>query len=156
MRRTMNALLRTLALVGLGAAASVAAPRAEAQTATVNITVDALDFKGTKGQAIFALYDSKETWLKAGKAVQEVKTKITGKTVQVIFKDVKPGIYAISIIHDENMNGKMDLHWLPVPGPDEGAGVSNDASATIGPPSYSDARFRLGDKNSTVTIHMRY
>lgn len=122
----------------------------------VNLQVTATDFKNTKGQAIFALYDSKGAWLKLEKALRVVKVPISGGSVDFTFKDVPAGVYAVSVIHDENSNGKLDMHWFPVPGPDEGAGVSNDATATIGPPSYNDSKFRLTDAGGRIRLKIRY
>jgi uncharacterized protein (DUF2141 family) len=85
-----------------------------------------------------------------------VKLKIDGKTTETTFRDVPPGVYGVSVIHDENSNGKLDMKWFPVPGPAEGAGVSNDAQATIGAPSYDDAKVRVGDKGADIKIRIRY
>ena len=133
-----------------------APPAPAAAPARVSLVIDALDFKGSKGRVLFAVYDASETWLKPPRALKLVTTPITGSKVSVTIGDLPPGIYAVSVIHDANTNNKLDMHWFPVPGPDEGAGVSNDATATFGPPSFKDARFRLGDKGGLVTIHVRY
>jgi hypothetical protein len=34
--------------------------------------------------------------------------------------------------------------------------VSNDATATFGPPSYGDARLAIGDKGGVVALKIRY
>lgn len=143
----------TLALAALGAFRGDA--RAEGD-ARVSLAIDAVDFKGQKGQAIIAVYDAKDAWLKLEKAVQVKKVKLGGARLHAQFDGLAPGVYAVSVIHDENENGKLDMQWFPIPRPAEGAGVSNDASATVGPPSFADARFRLGDKGGALTIHMRY
>lgn len=120
------------------------------------LTITARGFKGTKGQAIVALYSSKDSWLKLDRAVKVMKVKIERDTLSLSVPDLAPGSYAISIIHDENLNGKLDMHWLPLPGPDEGTGISNDATATMGPPSYSDAVFKLAEGGGSLSIRMRY
>jgi uncharacterized protein (DUF2141 family) len=113
---------------------------AEADGAKIRIVVHATAFKGTKGQAIFALYNSSDTWLKIDRALKLVKVPITGE----------------SIIHDENVNGKLDMRYFPIPGPVEGAGVSRDATATFGPPSWNDAKIRIGDVGGLVSLKVRY
>ena len=123
----------------------------------VALTVNAVGFKGAKGQALVALYDSGDTWLKHDRALRLEKIKpIKDGSVTLTFRDLPPGDYAVEVIHDENENGKLDMRWLPYPHPAEGAGASNDAAATLGPPSYADARFRLGVAGGAITIHMRY
>lgn len=46
------------------------------------------------------------------------------------------------------------MRWFP-PGPKEGVGVSNDATAIFGPPSFKDARFDLAGARS-IRIQVRY
>jgi uncharacterized protein (DUF2141 family) len=168
-RKTRRA-AATFALAGLAAAGTrggdalaepspapaPSAPAPAAAPARVSLVIEALDFKGSKGRALIAVYDSSDTWLKPPRALKLVTTPITGSKISVTIGDLPPGVYAVSVIHDENTNNKLDMHWFPVPGPDEGAGVSNDATATFGPPSFKDARFRLSDKGGLITLHVRY
>jgi uncharacterized protein (DUF2141 family) len=121
----------------------------------VTMQVMASGFKSTKGQAIVAIYGSKDSWLKLDRAVKVVKMPLSGTSLQVSFS-LPPGVYAASVIHDENSNGKLDMQWFPIPKPAEGAGVSNDATASIGPPSYGDARFEMTDKGAALAIKIRY
>jgi uncharacterized protein (DUF2141 family) len=39
-------------------------------------------------------------------------TQITGKDASFEFSDIKPGKYAIAVIHDENCNGKLDTNMF--------------------------------------------
>ena len=48
-------------------------------------------------------------------------------------------LHALAVIHDANMNGKLDTNWLGVQ--KEGYGFSNDVKAVRGAPSFSDASF---------------
>lgn len=144
-------------LLGTALFALASSGDATAQTSgKAQLVVKANGFKGTKGRAIFAVFNTKDSWLKLEKSVKVQKLKIDGGTVTATFADLPAGNYAVSVIHDENSNGKLDMHWLPVPGPDEGAGVSNDASATIGPPSYGDALFKLNEGGGVISLKMRY
>jgi uncharacterized protein (DUF2141 family) len=122
----------------------------------VALSVMATGFKNTKGKAIFALYASSEAWLKTEKALHVETVPITGDSVTVVFRDVMPGVYGASVIHDENGNGKLDMRWLPVPRPREGAGVSRDARKKFGPPSWDDAKFALSDSSYAITIKLQY
>jgi uncharacterized protein (DUF2141 family) len=64
------------------------------------------------------------------------------------------GVYAVSVLHDENNNGKMDTNWVGMP--NEGYGASNDAPARLGPPKFEDAKFRLSEKGGKISLKMRY
>lgn len=74
--------------------------------------------------------------------------------VTFTFTGVKPGRYAIALLHDENGNGKADrvLGMMPK----EGFGFSRDAKVRMGPPSFADAAIDIATEDRSLTIRMRY
>jgi len=121
----------------------------------LTLTVEARGFTGTEGQALFALYDSEGAWLDAKQAVQTADSTISGDTVTAVFRGLDPGQYGVAVLHDANKNFALDMRWFPIPGPAEGSGVSNDAPANFGPPSYADAALALG-ADTRIVVTMRY
>ena len=77
-----------------------------------------------------------------------------GKTVTIRFSGVKPGDYAIALLHDENNNGKADRTLGMIP--KEGYGFSRDAKVSFGPPKFGDAVFTHGSGRRALKITMRY
>ena len=75
-------------------------------------------------------------------------------SVSFTFTNVKPGRYAVALLHDENANGKADRALGMMPR--EGFGFSRDAKVRMGPPKFSDAAVDIGAKNRQLTIRMRY
>jgi len=73
--------------------------------------------------------------------------------VRLEFGPVPAGRYAISLLHDENGNGKADMTLFL---PKEGFGFSRDAPVRMGPPSFNSAAFVVGDTAIQQTIRMRY
>lgn len=73
--------------------------------------------------------------------------------VELNFGTVPKGRYAISIVHDENGNGKLDKRLLM---PREGYGFSNDAPVRMGPPSFKNAAFDVSESHERLSIKMRY
>ena len=68
-----------------------------------------------------------------------------------VFDDVRPGLRAISFIHDENENGKMDqgLFGMPL----EGYGFSRDPKPFMRAPRFDEAAFAVEaslELNATV------
>jgi uncharacterized protein (DUF2141 family) len=107
--------------------------------------------------ALVVLYDGAESWLKVPKAVQVVHAKITGSTLSVELKGIKPGSYAVSVIHDENKNNELDMRWLPYPKPKEGSGASGDVeSSRVGPPKWENAKFDVAAEGKTISISLKY
>jgi uncharacterized protein (DUF2141 family) len=41
--------------------------------------------------------------------------KVRNTEARCDFEDIPPGTYALTVIHDENMNGKPDTKWLGIP-----------------------------------------
>ena len=134
---------------------SSASAQAE-KTPASEVTVKVEGFTGKDGVALVALFDSEATWLEIPKAVQVVRAKITGKALSVKFRGVRPGTYAVEVIHDENKNNKLDMRWLPYPKPKEGAGASQGAKGKMGPPKWDDAKFKVADKPVAVTVKLQY
>jgi uncharacterized protein (DUF2141 family) len=60
-----------------------------------------------------------------------------------LFRSIERGRpYAVAILDDTNMDGKMDFNMIGMP--IKGYGFSNDAPATLLPPSYPAASFSYG------------
>ena len=80
--------------------------------------------------------------------------KIRDKQARCDFEDIPRGTYALAVVHDENMNGKLDTNLLGMP--KEGYGFSNDAKALFGAPSFSAASFPYDGQNLELTISLNY
>lgn len=76
-----------------------------------------------------------------------------GTTVELDFGPVPPGTYAVSMVHDENSNNRMDKAMMM---PREGYGFSRDAPVRFGPPSFRSAAFTVGAAPVHQTVRMRY
>lgn len=75
-------------------------------------------------------------------------------TLVLEFDHVRPGTYAIALLHDENENGRADRALSMIPR--EGFGFSRDAAVRMGPPDFEDAAFTVGSAQVNQTIRMRY
>ncbi len=66
------------------------------------------------------------------------------------FTGVPSGTYAVTVLDDTNSNGKMDFNFIGFP--TKGYGFSNDAKATLSPPSFSEASFSYSGQGSLPVI----
>ena len=160
MKSTLVALFSSIALSALGALTAIGVfvaceQRVAAEASLVTVIVKVAGFKGIEGQALITLYDSEQNWLKVPKAVQVVRAKITAPALTIELKGVKPGVYAVSVIHDANSNNKLDMRWLPWPKPLEGVAVSNDPDNKAGPPKWETAKFAVSE-NTLVKATLKY
>jgi uncharacterized protein (DUF2141 family) len=120
---------------------------ASAQEEMFNLTISIAGLNSDKGSLLVGVYSTKEDFLK--KPFKSDIIKIINKKSLVIFKDIPKGAYAVSFVHDENDNKKMDTNFIGIP--KEDFGCSNNATGFMGPPKYEDAKFQL-TKNKTINI----
>jgi uncharacterized protein (DUF2141 family) len=69
------------------------------------------------------------------------------------FHDVAPGDYAISALHDENRDGKLNTR---IGIPREGFGFSNNPVVRMSAPKFKAARFVVGAAAVSETIRLQY
>ena len=118
-----------------------------AQEETFNLTVNISGLNSDKGTLLIGIYNKKEDFL--NKQFKGEISKIENKKSVVIFKNLPKGEYAVSFVHDENDNKKMDTNFLGIP--KEDYGCSNNATGFMGPPKYEDAKFML-EENKSINI----
>jgi len=121
---------------------------------TAPLTVSVQGLRNDRGRLAVALFASAAGFPRRESALRGQLARISGGRAAVTFPDLRPGVYAVAILHDENDNEKMDFNFLGMPL--EGYGFSNDAAALFGPPSFDSAAFRLLPRPSTVAIRARY
>ncbi len=131
-------------------------PASLAQPACPGIHVQILNIRNSIGTVACALFESPAgfpvEYLHSATNVMVIK--IRKSQARCDFEDIPPGKYAMAVIHDENMNGKLDTNWLGIP--TEGYGFSNDAKGLLGAPSFSAASFRYDGQNIDLTMSLHY
>jgi len=120
------------------------------------IHVTILDIRNSTGAVACALFESPEgfptEFLRFATRIMVMRIRDT--RARCDFADIEPGTYALAVIHDENLNGKLDVNWLGIPS--EGYGFSNDARAALGAPSFSAASFAYDGRSLALTISLNY
>ncbi|AXT19575.1 DUF2141 domain-containing protein [Flavobacteriaceae bacterium AU392] len=114
-----------------------------------DITVIVNNVLNSKGKVLFSLHS--ETTFMKGAGIQNSQSEIKDGKATITFKNVKPGEYAILVLHDENENNRMDFE--PNGMPIEHYGVSNNNLA-FGPPIYSEAKFKVENDNLNLSIKL--
>lgn len=119
------------------------------------MTVTVNDIRSTKGTLRACMTSNPQRFPKCRGDATSHRTVLPAKgTVTFTFTGVKPGRYAIALLHDENDNGKADRALGMIPR--EGFGFSRDAKVRAGPPSFDDAAIEIGAGPVNQTIRMRY
>ena len=140
------------------AASSIAAmfsfaPSALAGTITVT-TMEPL--RNSKGTLRCALWTQDRGFPGQSENADKVSAvSISSNSAVCSFQDIEAGKYAISILHDENDNQKIDV--MAYGPPTEGYGTSNNAEPLpMAPPSFEGAVFEYDGSAVKLTLSMRY
>ena len=60
----------------------------------------------------------------------------------------------MAVVHDENMNGKLDTNWAGLP--TEGYGFSNDVRGVLSAPTFAAASFKYDGQTVDLTMRLHY
>lgn len=121
-------------------------------TGRIEVLID--NVRSANGVVGVALFNAKKGFPDKSAMAIEGRSVPAGKSCKVIFENVPYGIYAVSVLHDENGNGKMDKGVFGIP--KEGFGVSNNPEIKMGPPTFAESRFDLKSRELTLNIGMKY
>ena len=135
---------------------AVTAVSVTAQAACPGIHVQIRNIRNSTGTVDCALFESSVGFptevLRSATNVMVIKVRQT--QARCDFEDIPPGRYALAVVHDENMNGKLDTNAFGIP--TEGYGFSNDVTGVFGAPAFSAASFAYDGRPLALTISLRY
>lgn len=142
MRRGISAALAGLLLTAAQAPESI----------TINLVLTGL--RSSAGEVRVCVWRQGEGFPNCAKG-QDVRmlSAPAAPEVRLAVEGLAPGSYAVSVIHDENGNRKLDRSLIGIP--TEGVGFSRNPRFTFGPPPFAKARFDAATE-ATQTIRIRY
>ena len=141
--------MKTLVLVILLAITNFIAHSQEPKG--VNITVQVNNLKNNNGFVLLGLHNQETFMNTETPALKRIQGKIIDGKIEVTFKNVSEGDYAIMVIHDENTNNRMDFTLNGMP--KEAYGMSNN-NMSFGPPMFEDAKFKVEKENLSLDIRL--
>ncbi|MFP4164981.1 MAG: DUF2141 domain-containing protein [Chitinispirillaceae bacterium] len=120
-----------------------------------DLTVKMRGFRSTGNTVLVGLYGEKNAsgFPRREKALTGSKAEVESEEETLSFKGLKPGTYAVAVLHDEDNNGKMSTNFLRIP--KEGYGFSNNAEVKMKAPSFEQASFELR-QDTTIMIDIKY
>jgi uncharacterized protein (DUF2141 family) len=134
-----------LALSATGAAACTAPPGGAA------VAVTAHGLKDRAGNIRVAIYRALESELLAsGKYVTRIDVPVTAAgDVPVCATVPAPGDYVVTVLHDRNANGKLDVFQ-------DGVGFSNNPRLRLAKPKVATVQVSLGAGTTPMAVEMNY
>lgn len=142
---TVAALPSTLAL-----AVALALPAAPAFAGDLTVTLRGV--RAQTGLLKLALVDGPEGWASQAPPVRVDGAPPAGDTRQFVFRDLPPGRYALTVMHDENGNGRLDTNLIGMP--TEGYGFSNNP-VVMRKPTFQEAAFEMPAAGLALDVAMR-
>jgi uncharacterized protein (DUF2141 family) len=123
-----------------------------------SLTVSLTGIRNDRGQVFIQLWNKPDGFPKQGDKAYKFAaidaSKAASGTVTTTFSDLAPGTYAVSTLHDENRNGKMDSNAFGIP--KEGWAVSNNIVTHTHAPSFEQASFQIPAGGQRISIALHY
>jgi len=148
--------MASISVSGIACAALIAASAPSIalafQAGEVEVAVEGL--RNARGQVRLCLTRDPDHFPDCNGDPAAVKRSLpAGQTAGIRLGGLAPGTYALSVIHDENGNGRLD-RFMAIPR--EGFGFSRNPRIRMGPPRFEEVRFEVGAGRVRQTIRLRY
>lgn len=124
---------------------------AAAPQASLHLTFEGL--RSQKGSIRLCLWHDAAGYPDCAHGTGATKESVSAANPVIDITGLPPGDYAVSAIHDENDNKKLDKSFIGMP--TEGVAFSNNAKVSFGPPKFEKVRFHV-EGETTQTLRMRY
>lgn len=144
----------TVAL-GLVQAATPARAALDCSTAEAKLDVTVEGLRSPKGLVTYTLYaDDKKKFLAKGGSLERIRVDARAPATETCVPLPGPGTYLLAVYHDEDGNRKLNRSIIGLPR--EGFGFSNNATSSIGLPSFDAVRFIAKAGVTALKIKLRY
>ncbi len=126
---------------------------ANANASDLTVEVDGL--RNNKGKLCLSLFASGRGFpANSNKAIKNQCVQITDTSQFVTFKNLSSQGYAISVLHDENSDNKMNFNFVGIP--TEGFGFSGNPRVVSAPPKFRECLFLVAGANTKINIQLNY
>jgi uncharacterized protein (DUF2141 family) len=140
-----------LQVLALATACLLAGFGAEARAQEVRVTLSGVEARA--GKILASLQTEADFMQPRASYSLQIDPPARPGTVTLVFPNVAPGEYALSVMHDEN--GDYQMRMLSNGMPAEGYAMSH-GGAMAGPPSFAVAKFAVGAAPVSFTEAMNY
>ena len=109
---------------------------------TIQLEVDG--FENLDGDLAIAIFNSEQSFNDGVETYKDSTLSIHSNIMEVSITDIDPGEYVISVFHDVDENGELNLSsFLGFDIPQEGFGFSNNPSIGLSQPTFDDCKFTI-------------
>ncbi len=123
--------------------------------ATADLKVTVTGFRDRVGVLQVILFDADRGFpADDERGMRTATVPITGKRMQVAFRDLPEGDYAVAVLHDADEDGEVDTNFIGIP--TEGFAVSRNVNPRFRSPTFADAKFALRGPERKIQVHLVY
>lgn len=121
------------------------------------IVVEVFDFENLNGNLAIAIYNSSSTFNSESLYYRDTAIAISATDMMLEIDSMEAGTYAISILHDADESGDMEMGGFLNLIPQEGFGFSNNPAVGFSEPTFEECKFVIEDGQSiSVPITLIY
>jgi uncharacterized protein (DUF2141 family) len=158
MRQAIWVMVGLMAGCGAACAQQEDTPRYSAAAANgqplCTLRIHVTGFRNNKGDAGGTVFASADGWPEQNsKSVVHGPFLIANQQATEEFH-LPAGKYAVAVIHDENMNHKLDRNFLGIP--KEGFGFANNPKVALSAPSFETAATQVSCPVTEIEIRLIY
>lgn len=125
------------------------------RTGTIIISVTGLENNnGIVRSHIFNINRSEFFPTKSDSCYRKTTSFAHNNKAQIVYKNIPYGTYAVTVHHDINNNGKMDLTFIGYP--DEGFGLSKNPKIGFSIPKFEECKFSLTSPHKKLNIELKF
>ncbi|TZG27311.1 DUF2141 domain-containing protein [Sphingomonas montanisoli] len=122
-------------------------------TQSAELEVVPTGLRNAKGLIQLCVTQDSRHFPDCSKDPKAIKRSVAAGGGTITLVGLSPGRYALSLVHDENGNGKLDTLLAM---PREGFGFSRDPAMKFGPPKFDDVLFDVAPGHNRRNIRVRY
>jgi uncharacterized protein (DUF2141 family) len=128
---------------------------AQAQASSSNLDVEIDGLRNQRGQVCLSLFASSQGFPgESANAVDKQCVKITNTPLEVKFQNLRPGNYAVVVLHDINGDNKANRNLFGIP--KEGFGFSRNPTIRFSAPKFSETAFTVAGPSTKIQIQLKY
>jgi uncharacterized protein (DUF2141 family) len=118
------------------------------------IIIKVVNLRSNKGNVRSQLYNDPNYFpTNTDGAIKKTLGKIVNKESIIIFDNLNYGDYAVTVHHDEDLDGWMNKNILGLPS--EGWGISKNPIVIVSLPSFDEAKIKLNSAITRIIIEMK-
>ena len=121
-------------------------------TPTSELEVTFNQLRSSKGMIRLCVTANPKSFPGCAKDAHAITRSVPAGEHVIRVQGLVPGTYALSVIHDENGNGKLDSNMIGMPV--EAYGFSNNPNV-MRKPTWDEARFEVGVQDAAIAITLR-